>query len=75
MTEKNYQVVTRLSGWAKDHGRGINELAQAWLLAQPSVCSVITGARKVEHVMSNVKAADWNLNREELKQIEAILND
>jgi aryl-alcohol dehydrogenase-like predicted oxidoreductase len=36
---------------------------------------VITGARKVEHVTSNVKAADWNLNREELKQIEAILND
>jgi 1-deoxyxylulose-5-phosphate synthase len=75
MTEKNYHVVTRLSGWAKDHGRGINELAQAWLLAQPSVCSVITGARKVEHVTSNVKAADWNLNCKELKQIEAILDD
>lgn len=75
MTEKNYQLVTRLFTWAKDHGRGINELAQAWLLAQPSVCSVITGARTVEHVTSNVKAADWNLNREELKQIEAILND
>jgi len=75
MTEKNYHAVMRLSGWAKDHGHGINELAQAWLLAQPSVCSVITGARKVEHVTSNVKAADWNLNLEELKQIEAILND
>jgi aryl-alcohol dehydrogenase-like predicted oxidoreductase len=75
MTEKNYQVVARLSDWAKDHGRSVNELAQAWLLAQPAICSVITGARKVEHVTSNMKAADWNLNRQELKEIEAILAD
>jgi aryl-alcohol dehydrogenase-like predicted oxidoreductase len=34
---------------------------------------VITGARKVEHVTSNVKAADWILKREELKEIEALL--
>jgi aryl-alcohol dehydrogenase-like predicted oxidoreductase len=72
MVEKNYRTVTRLSAWAKDHGRGVNELAQAWLLAEPSVCSVITGARRVEHVISNVKAADWKLASGELKEIEAI---
>ena len=33
MIEKNYRVVAQLSAWAKDHGRGVNELAQAWLLA------------------------------------------
>jgi aryl-alcohol dehydrogenase-like predicted oxidoreductase len=75
MTEKNYRLVDRLSGWAKDHGRGINELAQAWLLAQPTICSVITGARNAEHVRSNVKAADWNLNPGQLEEIEAILSD
>jgi aryl-alcohol dehydrogenase-like predicted oxidoreductase len=73
MTERNYHLVSRLSVWAKDRSRGINELAQAWLLAQPATCSVITGARKVEHVTSNVKAADWILKREELKEIEALL--
>jgi aryl-alcohol dehydrogenase-like predicted oxidoreductase len=72
MVEKNYQIVGRLSGWAKDRGRGVNELAQAWLLAQPSVCSVITGAKKLEHVISNVKAADWNLSAGDLKEIEAL---
>ena len=36
MTEKNYHRVGKLTAWAKDHGRGVNELAQAWLLAQPS---------------------------------------
>lgn len=74
MVEKNYRIVSRLSAWAKDHGRGVNELAQAWLLAQPSVCSVITGAKKLEHLISNVKAADWNLSAGDLKEIEALLD-
>jgi aryl-alcohol dehydrogenase-like predicted oxidoreductase len=74
MTEKNYHLVAKLSAWAKDHGRGVNELAQAWLLAQPAVCSVITGARGEEQVTSNVKAADWNLSANDLKEIETILH-
>lgn len=73
MTEKNYHLVTKLTAWAKDHGRGVNELAQAWLLAQPSVCSVITGAKKLEHLTSNVKAADWSLTADGCNEIEAIL--
>jgi aryl-alcohol dehydrogenase-like predicted oxidoreductase len=73
MTEQNYHAVTRLSEWTKDHGRGVNELAQAWLLAQPTVCSVISGARTVDHVISNVKAAGWNLTADQLKEVEAIL--
>jgi aryl-alcohol dehydrogenase-like predicted oxidoreductase len=73
MVEGNYHVVTKLSAWAKDHGRGVNELAQAWLLAQPKVCSVITGAKQVEQVTSNVKAADWHLTSEQLKEIDGIL--
>ena len=73
MTEKNYHSVAGLSAWAKDHGRGINELAQAWLLAQPAVCSVISGARTVDHVTSNVKAADWSLTAAHVKEVESIL--
>jgi aryl-alcohol dehydrogenase-like predicted oxidoreductase len=73
MVERNYQIVTRLSGWAKDHSRGVNELAQAWLLAQPQICSVITGAKNLEQLTSNVKAADWALTQDELGEIETIL--
>jgi aryl-alcohol dehydrogenase-like predicted oxidoreductase len=73
MVEKIFHVVVNLSEWAKDHGRSVNELAQAWLLAQPKVCSVITGAKQVEHVTSNVKAADWHLTSEQLKEIDGIL--
>jgi aryl-alcohol dehydrogenase-like predicted oxidoreductase len=73
MVEHNYKIVTQLSAWAKDHGRGVNELAQAWLLAQPQICSVITGAKNLEQLNSNVKAADWALTNDELGEIETIL--
>ena len=73
MVERNYQTVARLSAWAKDHGRGVNELAEAWLLAQPQICSVITGARNLEQLTSNVKAADWQLTKDELGELETLL--
>lgn len=73
MTEPNYNTVGRLATWAKARGRGMNELAQAWLLAQPQVCSVISGVTRTDQVVSNVKACDWQLTNEELKEIAAII--
>jgi aryl-alcohol dehydrogenase-like predicted oxidoreductase len=75
MSEPNYEKVNKLSGWAKARGRGVNELAQAWLLAQPQVCSVITGAKNVDQLLSNVRAQDWTLSADELKEIDAILQE
>jgi aryl-alcohol dehydrogenase-like predicted oxidoreductase len=74
MTEANYDRVGRLTNWAKARGRGVNELAQAWLLAQAPVCSVISGATKAEQVVSNVSASDWQLTAEELQEVDAIIN-
>jgi len=73
MTDANYDRVERLTAWAKERGHGMNELAQAWLLAQPAVCSVISGATKLEHLLGNAKAADWHLTAEEVSQINAVL--
>jgi aryl-alcohol dehydrogenase-like predicted oxidoreductase len=73
MVDANHRKVVQLSDWAKDHGRGVNELAQAWLLAQPQVCSVITGAKSSDQLASNAKAAGWNLTGDQLKEIDLIL--
>jgi aryl-alcohol dehydrogenase-like predicted oxidoreductase len=51
----------------------MNELAHAWLLAQPQVSSVISGATRASHVQSNAKAADWHLSAEELAAVDAVL--
>jgi aryl-alcohol dehydrogenase-like predicted oxidoreductase len=73
MTAAVYDTIDRLTSWAAEHGRGLNELAQAWLLAQPQVCSVISGATKLEHVLNNAKAATWRLTAEEEQEVRALL--
>jgi aryl-alcohol dehydrogenase-like predicted oxidoreductase len=75
MTPKNFDKIEKLSDFAEANGHALNELAQAWLLSQPQVSSVISGATKVEHVQSNARAADWELSKEELDQVQAILED
>jgi aryl-alcohol dehydrogenase-like predicted oxidoreductase len=74
MTGTNYDTIEKLSAWARLRERDLNELAQAWLMAQPQVCSVISGATRMDHVVSNVKAADWILTAKELAEVNAILD-
>lgn len=73
LQEENFAAVAELARWAARYGRKVHELAQAWLLAQPQVCSVITGAKTLEQFNENVRAADWRLAGEELDLIESIL--
>ena len=72
MTPANFALLERLTTWAAERGRGLNELAQAWLLAQPQVCSVISGATRLEHVLSNAKAASWSLTPAEVAEVQAL---
>ena len=74
MTDANYDKVEKLTAWAAARDRSTTELAEAWLLAQPQVCSVISGATKLEHLLHNVKAADWALTSEDVEEINAILD-
>jgi len=73
MTIPYYDAIDALTAWAAARGRGMNELAQAWLMAQPQVCSVITGATRLEHVLHNVQAASWTLTSAEVDEINALL--
>jgi aryl-alcohol dehydrogenase-like predicted oxidoreductase len=43
------------------------------MLAQPQVCSVISGATSLEHVLPNAKAASWSLTQDELTAVNALL--
>lgn len=73
MTDANYDIVEHLTAWANERGREMNELAHAWLLAQPQVCSVISGATRAAHVQSNARAADWHLSADEAAEVDQVL--
>ena len=45
-------------------------MSLAWLLAKPSVTSVIFGARSIEQLDDNLKAADVKLSPEHVKQLD-----
>lgn len=75
MTEKNFRVLVKLIAFANDHGHAMNELAIAWLLAQPQVASVISGATRLDHVQQNATASEWALTQNELEDIDQILKD
>jgi len=73
MTDANYTFVERLSAWAEGRGRTAAEAAQAWLLAKPEVCSVISGSTRLEQMQANARAADWVLTPDEVQQINEML--
>jgi aryl-alcohol dehydrogenase-like predicted oxidoreductase len=75
MTDANYDRIEQLAAWAEARDRTLAELAHAWLLAQPQVCSVISGLTRLEHLQANAKAADWELTAVDLEEIEAILDN
>lgn len=73
MTDANYARVEPLEAWARERDHTMGDLAHAWLLAQPQISSVISGATKLEQVQTNAKAADWKLTPEELAEVNALL--
>ena len=73
MTDANYDKVEKMTAWAAERGHTMGELAHAWLLGQPQVSSVISGATKIEQIQANAKAGDWLLTTEEFAAVNAML--
>ena len=73
LSDKVFDRVEALDGYARDHGHTLLELAIAWLLARPTVASVIAGATKPEQATTNAGAAGWILTDTDLADIDALL--
>ena len=71
-SDRNWDIVEGLRGFAEARGHSLLELAFSWLAARPLVASVIAGATRPEQVEANIKAAGWRLTPEELAEIDRI---
>jgi voltage-dependent potassium channel beta subunit len=73
----NLEKVRKLGAVAKGLGCTMSQLALAWILKNPHVSSVITGASRVEQVKENLGAVDVaaKLTPEVMQGIEAILQN
>lgn len=72
-SDKNYEIIDQLSQFAEAQNHSLNELAHAWLLAQPQISSVISGATKVAQVQANVASHTWVFKQEEIEKVNRIL--
>ena len=73
MTDDRLATVDRLDTWARDHGHRVPEVAIAWLVAKPFVCSVLTAVTSIQQLESNVKATDWTLTPDQMQEVEQIV--
>lgn len=69
LTDENFDKVERYAGYARERGHDIGDLAIAWLLAHPVVCSVIAGATSPDQVATNARAAEWSLSPTEVSDL------
>ena len=72
-TDRNFDILEKLEDFCAERGHTILELAFAWLLASPSVSSVIAGATRPEQVEANVASASWGLSAEDVTTVNSIL--
>jgi aryl-alcohol dehydrogenase-like predicted oxidoreductase len=69
--ERTWAVIAALESVARSKGLSMAEVALGWLVGRPSVTSVIVGARTVEQLTENLKAASLTLTADEVEALNA----
>jgi aryl-alcohol dehydrogenase-like predicted oxidoreductase len=69
----NLKLGPELTAIAKKSGHTAAQMAIAWNLRRPEVTSAITGPRVPSEIDDTSKAADWQLTKEDIAAVEALL--
>lgn len=67
--ERNWEILQVVDEAAEAHGATQAQVALAWLLHQPAVCSIIMGARTTAQLDENLAAGQLSLSDEELTRL------
>lgn len=67
-----FNVIDVLEAVANETGKSIAQVALAWILARPSVSTVILGARNEDQLRDNLGAASFSLSEDQLKRLSDI---
>ncbi|MFC7391711.1 aldo/keto reductase [Scopulibacillus cellulosilyticus] len=70
------EAVDKLDNWARKHyGKRIIHLAIRWILDQPGAEIALWGARRPDQLDPVDEAFGWALTRQDLKEIDRIINE
>ena len=70
---RTLELLEKLKPIARRNSRTLAQLAIAWVLRKEEVTSAIVGARKPGQIIETAPAGDWQLNTEDIKEIEELL--
>jgi aryl-alcohol dehydrogenase-like predicted oxidoreductase len=73
-TPQNYLLIDKCTAFARERGHTLADLAIAWVLTEPVVSTVLTGASSAEQMVANARAGAWKLTAEEMAQVRQILD-
>ncbi len=68
--ERLYRVIDALEAVAAETGKTVPQIAINWLLARPTVSSVIIGARNEEQLRQNLGAIGWKLTASQIAALD-----
>jgi len=63
--DRNWDLLERMDGMAKEKGATLSQIALAWLLADPLITSPIIGANSLDQLKENLGALAISLSAEE----------
>lgn len=69
-SDRGWRTLDAVNTIAKEKRTSPAAVALAWLLAKPTVTSVIFGARSIDQLDDNLKAADVKLSTEEVQMLD-----
>lgn len=72
LSARNFDVVDQLRVFAEERELAMVQVAIGWLLAQSEIPSVTPGATRIEQVLANVAAADWEPTPDDLAILDSI---
>ncbi|GAC1413650.1 MAG: aldo/keto reductase [Novosphingobium sp.] len=67
-----YNLIDAMDAMAKARGCTVAQVALAWLLYQPTVSTVIVGAKRADQLADNIGACDVTLSAEDMAQLEGL---
>lgn len=75
LSERNFDQVDKLTQFAEARGKSLLELAIGWLASNTTISSVIAGATTPEQVTANAHGVGWQLDDDEIAELNTALKN
>lgn len=73
LREESFEVAQKLIPLAEAHGKTLTQFALAWVLANPTITSVIIGPRTMEQLEDNLECLDCTITEDDEKAIDQLV--